>query len=330
MYRMKTTPTLVAVALLTACSSPDPEPRVPPSWQAEPVEEPPTGRPGRLEVAGGAFRPHHAGYSFARGQAVDDVDEGDLVLRFDWQHPEGALAATGDQASVFVVGKKPWAELIVKPTVRAWPAVEAVALTKDVVGTAMIVKLRDESLVLLRVLEVTPSTDAQLTAGGKAAVSFEWEPFPARPVSPPDPLPPNVTQGRIVLRNAARRRPMLAGYSFKVMRGDRFDPDLTLYFDDVECRQGAILAAEQTPELYVLGTRTWAELERLTELPTSEPVRKVVPTSDLVGVAMLVRRRRGKFAIVRITEVKPATFAEVNAGKAASLAFEWAPFTPRR
>lgn len=325
---MKNLPTglalLPALALLASCTSPAPEPRVPPSWQAEPVDDPAAGRPGRLELVGAPFKRHHAGYSFARESAVEDVRDADLVLKFDWEHPEGAIAATGDRPSIFVL-RSTFAEVIAQPSVRAGPPVLAVAPGP---GTVMIVRLRDESLVLVRVVDVTPSTDAQLTAGGKAAVSFEWAPFPARPVSPPDPLPPNVTAGRILLRKAAGRTPMLAGYSFRVLRGDRFDPDLSLYWNDGDLARGAIIAAHETPELHVLGPRTWPELARLSALPTTEPVRQVPLTTDLVGVALLVKRRGGLFALVRVTVVQPATFAEVNAGKAASLEFEWAPFTP--
>lgn len=318
-------PLLLTAALLAACSSPEPEPRVPASWVPEPVEESNRGRPGRLEVVGGLGRRHQAAYSFERAQAVDEVEDGDLVLKFDWEHPEGALAATGDRPSIYVFGQQPWAELIAKPSVRARPAVHAVALTP---GLATIVKLRDDSLILLRIADVKPSTDAQLTAGGKAAVSFEWAPWPARPKSPPDALPPAVTEGRIVVKNAARRSPMLGGYSFRVLRADRFDPDLSLYWNDGDCARGAIVASHETPELLVLGAKTWGELAKLTEIPTSAPVLKVDLTPDLVGTALLVRRRRGPLMIVRVVEVKPATFEEVNAGKPASLAFEWAPFTP--
>lgn len=320
-------PTLLAVAaLLTACSSPEPEPRVPTSWLAEPKEEP-GGRPGRLELLGGPNRSYRAAYSFARGRAVDDVDDGDLVLRFDWEFPEGALGTTGDQRSVFVLGVKPWAELIAQPSVRVRPAVSAAPLTP---GLALIVRLRDESLVLVRLVEVVSSTEALLTKGATAAVGFEWAPFPARPESPPDALPPAVTEGRIEVKNAAKRTPLLAGYSFRVMRGDRFDPDLSLYWNDDDCAQGAIVASHGAPELHVLGAKSWSELAKLTELPAGEPVRKVALSRDLVGVALLVKRRRGPPTIVRVVEVKPASFAEVNAGKPASLAFEWAPFTPPR
>lgn len=315
---------LLPALLLASCTSPEPEPRVPASWQAEPADDPVVGRPGRLELVGAPFERHHAGYSFARERAVEDVRDADLVLKFDWEHPEGALAATGDRPSIFVL-RSTFAEVIAQPSVRAGPPVLAVAPRP---GTVMIVRLRDESLVLVRLVDVTPSTDAQLTAGGKAAVSFEWAPFPARPVSPPDPLPPGVTAGRIVLAKAAGRAPMLAGYSFRVLRGDRFDPDLSLYWNDGDLARGAIVAAHETPELHVLGPRTWPELARLTALPTTEPVRQVPLTTDLVGVALLVKRRGGQFALVRVTAVRPATFAEVNAGKGAALEFEWAPFTP--
>lgn len=153
--------------------------------------------------------------------------------------------------------------------------------------------------------------------------SKEEAPKPAAPA----PAAPVAQAGRIDLVGPATG----AGYSFDQKRQVGLESqelaDLLLYFDANDCAQGAIFGHTDKTPLHVLGKKTWAELAATSAVPTTPPVTQVAPTFDLLGTGLLVQRKDGTWALVRVTEVQPATHEGLRGGGRAALAFEWAPTT---
>jgi len=105
----------------------------------------------------------------------------------------------------------------------------------------------------------------------------------------------------------------------------RDDAELTFYFDSNDCANGAIFGRSDNPDYIIpLGKKSWSELERMHLLPEAEPVMGLRPIgADIVGTAFLCRIGDEQYAIVRISEVRPSSFAGISSGTPASCTFEW-------
>lgn len=102
--------------------------------------------------------------------------------------------------------------------------------------------------------------------------------------------------------------------------------DLVYYFDEDDCFEGAILGNDdRSGYLFPIGHKRWSELARL-EPPSAEgaSVGAIIPvTKAEEGLALWVKSGSGSFYLVQITEVQPATCADLVAGLRPTVKFEW-------
>jgi len=103
--------------------------------------------------------------------------------------------------------------------------------------------------------------------------------------------------------------------------------DLTLYFDDDDCSGGAVFGCHDDNRIHPLGKKTGGELSQVRGLAKAVP--GITPLdAGVEGTAFIVKRRDGTYALVRLTRVVASTFKKLRQGGAASIEFEWRPFTP--
>lgn len=118
------------------------------------------------------------------------------------------------------------------------------------------------------------------------------------------------------------------GYSFtlnkKVTQRDK--TDIILYFDNDDCRKGAIFGNEDDKGfIFPLGKKTWSELKNLTHSKNnSTSIVGILPiTKDKVGYAFWLKTIKNKFVLVRIKSVQESTTKKINNGKEVKVEFEW-------
>lgn len=101
--------------------------------------------------------------------------------------------------------------------------------------------------------------------------------------------------------------------------------DLVCYFDRDDCVNGVLFGHDDRPgSLFPIGHLTWRKLETLP--PPAEdmqPVTGINLTKDNNGMAFWVKTGDGLYILARIKSIKPATYADLTAGGAASVKIEW-------
>ena len=122
--------------------------------------------------------------------------------------------------------------------------------------------------------------------------------------------------------------PIMSMFSFSLGRPvtDAKQADFCFYFDGDDCAGGAIVGHhDEQGWLFPLGHRDWRELRQGEDFSTVTVSRaSVAPiTKAREGSAFWVKSVGGRYAVVRITDVAPATYDELMKGKTAGIEFEW-------
>jgi len=102
--------------------------------------------------------------------------------------------------------------------------------------------------------------------------------------------------------------------------------DLCFYFDNDDCAGGAIVGHHDAKGwLFPIGKHDWQELQQYGNPPadgvSTEAITPITKAQE--GFSFWVKTVSGRYAIVRIAGVRPATYDEVARGKTASVEFEW-------
>ncbi len=105
------------------------------------------------------------------------------------------------------------------------------------------------------------------------------------------------------------------------------EAEIIFYFDRDDCAQGALFGQDdEEGYLFPVGHKTWNELS-LSDEPqaNTQSVMGLVPiTKQEEGLAFWVRTRNGRYVLVRVKNVRPASFSDFASGSTASVDLEWA------
>ena len=122
--------------------------------------------------------------------------------------------------------------------------------------------------------------------------------------------------------------PIMSMFSFSVAKpvSESKQGDLCFYFDSDDCAGGAIVGHDDAKGwLFPIGRHDWQKLQQFEKPPadavSTEGIRPITKAQE--GFAFWVKTVSGRYAIVRIAKVQPATYDEVARGKTASIEFEW-------
>lgn len=121
---------------------------------------------------------------------------------------------------------------------------------------------------------------------------------------------------------------IISAFSFHLGRpvSQAKDGDLFFYFDRDDCEGGALVGRYDAQGwLFSIGHQSWQKLQGYQHPPAlGDSVEVITPiTKAHEGFTFWLKTVSGRYAVIRIVRVLPATFDEIARGKTATIEFEW-------